>query len=69
MLLLWAEVPDDNEIFNIRNQEIHYIEGGVGHNEVGDNGEEWSDVDVVTTFWNDMPMHMLDDTCIEHKST
>lgn len=40
MLLLQLGAPNDSEVFNVPNQEIHYIKGGFVYNQVGDNGEK-----------------------------
>lgn len=69
MLFLWVRAPNDDKIFNVLNQEMYYIEWGVGHNKLTDNEKERSDVDVTIDFWDDIVLkYVLDDMCITHKA-
>lgn len=69
MLLFGLGVPNYGKAFNIPNQKICYIEGCVGHDEVGDYRQEWSDINVVISFRNHIMLkQVLDDTNIVHNA-
>lgn len=50
MLLFKIKVLNYSEILNILNKKVRHIEGGIFHDEIGHYRKTWSDVDVVTSF-------------------
>lgn len=63
MLLLWEEDPNYYKNFNVQDKNIWYIEIGFGHDELGDDRYEWSNINVITNFRDTiMRNHVLDDT-------
>ncbi|KAL0921209.1 hypothetical protein M5K25_008261 [Dendrobium thyrsiflorum] len=57
------------KIVDVVKDKLGYIEGSVSHNQIGNNGQQWSHIDTISSFRNNTrSQNMLDNPSILVKS-